>query len=133
MVCLAAGWPLRALAQTGKLPLIGFLGANNPSIQSRWTAAFVQRLHELGWIEGRTTEFVRLKVDVIVTHGTVNVVAAKRTTLVVPIVCAACGDPVGTNLVISLARPGGNVTGLSNETSDLAGQDSARGKPGRNA
>jgi putative ABC transport system substrate-binding protein len=129
------------LSQTGKLPVIGFLGANNPSIQSQWTTAFVQRLHELGWIEGRTiaieyrwaeghidrspqifAEFVRLKVDVIVTHGNSNVVAAKQTTSVIPIVSAAVADPVGANLVISLARPGGNVTGLSSETSDLAGK-----------
>jgi putative tryptophan/tyrosine transport system substrate-binding protein len=137
----AAGWPLRAWAQTGKLPTIGFLGANNPSIQSQWTAAFVQRLRELGWIEGRTVaieyrwaeghfdrspqmfaEFVRLKVDVIVTHGTANVVAAKQTTSVIPIVFAAVSDPVGTNLVVSLGRPGSNVTGLSNEAPDLAGK-----------
>jgi putative ABC transport system substrate-binding protein len=137
----AAGWPLTAWAQTGKLPTIGFLGANNPSIQSQWTAAFVQRLRELGWVEGRTVaieyrwaeghfdrspqifaEFVRLKVDVIVTHGTANVVAAKQTTSVIPIVFAAVSDPVGTNLVVSLGHPGGNATGLSNEASDLAGK-----------
>lgn len=126
IVCLggAAGWPLRAWAKTGKPPTIGFLGANNPSIQSQWTAAFVQRLRELGWIEGRTVgieyrwaeghfdrspqifaEFVRLKVDVIVTHGTANVVAAKQATSVIPIVFAAVSDPVGTNLVVSLGRP----------------------------
>jgi putative ABC transport system substrate-binding protein len=138
---VAAGWPLRAWAQTGKLPTIGFLGANNPSIQSQWTAAFVQRLRELGWIEGRTVgieyrwaeghfdrspqifaEFVRLKVDVIVTHGTANVVAAKQATSVIPIVFAAVSDPVGTNLVVSLGRPGSNATGLSNEAPDLAGK-----------
>ena|SRR5215475_143088 len=137
----AAGWPLTARAQTGKLPTIGFLGANNPSIQSGWTAAFVQRLRELGWIEGRTVaieyrwgegqvdrspdifaEFVRLKVDVIVTHGTANVAAAKKTTSVIPIVFTAVSDPVGTKLVASLGRPGGNVTGLSNEAPDLAGK-----------
>jgi putative tryptophan/tyrosine transport system substrate-binding protein len=137
----AVGWPLRAWAQTGKLPTIGFLGANNPSIQSQWTAAFVQRLHELSWVEGRTVaieyrwaeghfdrspqmlaDFVRLKVDVIVTHGTANVVAAKQTTFVIPIVFAAVSDPVGTNLVVSLGRPGGNITGLSNEAPDLAGK-----------
>ena len=127
--------------QPGRLPTIGFLGANNPSIQSRWTTAFVERLRELGWIEGRTVaieyrwgeghfdrtpqiiaEFVRLKVDVIVTHGTANVMAAKKTTSVIPIVFTAVSDPVGTNLVASLARPGGNVTGLSNEATDLAGK-----------
>jgi putative tryptophan/tyrosine transport system substrate-binding protein len=138
----AVAWPLVARAQQpGKLPTIGFLGANSPSVQSQWTAAFVQRLHELGWIEGRNVaieyrwaeghfdrspelaaEFVRLKVEVIVTHATANVVAAKQATLVIPIVFAAVPDPVGDNLVTSLARPGGNVTGLSNQAPDLAGK-----------
>src|SRR5712691_8351424 len=128
----AAGWPLAARAQqAGKLPTIGFLGANTASIDSHRTAAFVQRLRELGWIEGRTiaiearwaegrnersaeiaAEFVRLKVDVIVTYGTPPVIAAKQATTVIPIVFASAGDPVGTGLVASLARPGGNVTGL---------------------
>jgi putative tryptophan/tyrosine transport system substrate-binding protein len=138
----AAVWPVVARAQQpAKLPTIGFLGANSPSIQSQWTAAFVQRLRELGWIEGRTiaieyrwaegrldrspeiiAELVRLKVDVIVTHATANVVAAKQATSVIPIVFAAVPDPVGNNLVASLARPGGNVTGLSNQSTDLAGK-----------
>jgi putative ABC transport system substrate-binding protein len=123
------------------MPTIGFLGANTPSAQSQWTAAFVQRLHELGWIEGRTVaidyrwaearnersaeiaaEFVRLKVDVIVTSGTASPLAAKNATSVIPIVFAAAGDPVGNGLVASLARPGGNVTGLSNQRTDLAGK-----------
>ena len=131
----AAAWPLAARAQqAGKLPTIGFLGAATPSAQSQWVAAFVQRLRELGWIEGRTVaieyrwaegrterfaeiaaEFVRLKVDVIVTCGNRSVIAAKQATSVIPIVFAAAGDPVGTGLVASLARPGGNVTGLSNQ------------------
>jgi putative ABC transport system substrate-binding protein len=127
--------------QPGKLPTIGFLGGNTPSVQSQWTAAFVQRLRELGWIEGRNVaieyrwaegrfdrppeivaEFVRLKVDVIVTHATANVVAAKQATSVIPIVFAAVADPVGNNLVASLARPGGNVTGMSNQMADAAGK-----------
>jgi putative ABC transport system substrate-binding protein len=102
--------------------------------------AFVQRLRELGWTEGRTVaieyrwgegrnerfaelaaEFVRLKVDVIVTAGTANVIAAKQATSVIPIVFSA-GDPVGTGLIGSLARPGGNVTGLSTLATDLAGK-----------
>ena len=101
----------------------------------------MQRLRELGWIEGRTVaieyrwaegrnerfaeiaaEFVRLKVDVIVTYGTPPVIAAKQATSVIPIVFAVMGDPVGTGLVASLARPGGNVTGLSNQSTDLAGK-----------
>ena len=99
------------------------------------------RLRELGWIEGRTvaieyrwaegrneryaeiaSEFVRLKVDVIVTWGTAPVVAVKRATPVIPIVFTTAGDPVATGLVAGLARPGGNVTGLSNQTADLAGK-----------
>jgi putative ABC transport system substrate-binding protein len=127
--------------QPGKLPTIGYLGANTPSAESQRIAAFVQRLRELGWIEGRTiaievrwaegrnerfaeiaAEFVRLKVDVIVTAGTAAVVAAKQATSVIPIVFAVAGDPVGTGLVTSLARPGGNVTGLSLQAPDIAGK-----------
>jgi putative tryptophan/tyrosine transport system substrate-binding protein len=138
----AAAWPLAARAQqAGKLPTIGFLGAATPSAANQWVAAFVQRLRELGWIEGRTVsieyrwaegrserfaeiaaEFVRLKVDVIVTWGTASIVAAKQATSVIPIVFAAAGDPVGTGLVASLARPGGNVTGSSNQAADVAGK-----------
>ena len=138
----AVAWPLAAHAQQpAKLPTIGFLGANSPALQTGWTAAFVQRLRELGWIEGRNlaiqyrwaegrfdrspgiiAEFVRLKVDVIVTHGTANVVAAKQTTSVIPIIFAAVADPVGNNLVAALARPGGNVTGLSAQIPDVAGK-----------
>jgi putative tryptophan/tyrosine transport system substrate-binding protein len=137
-----AGFPISAPAQQpSKLPIIGFLGANTPSVQVRWTGAFVERLHELGWIEGRNVaveyrwaegrldrspeiieEFVRLKVDVIVTHGTANVRMAKQATSVIPIVFAAISDPVGDNLVASLSRPGGNITGLSNQAPDLAGK-----------
>jgi ABC-type uncharacterized transport system substrate-binding protein len=138
----AVAWPLAARAQQpARLPTIGFLGANTPSAQSQWTAAFERRLRELGWIEGHNVaieyrwaesrfgrspgiiaEFIRLKVDVIVTHGTVNVVAAKAATTVIPIVFAAVADPVGNNLVAGLARPGGNVTGLSAQIPDLAGK-----------
>jgi putative ABC transport system substrate-binding protein len=105
-----------------------------------WTAAFVQRLRELGWIEGRTVaiqyrwaegraerlaeiaaEFVRLKVDVIVTGGNAAV-AAKQASTVVPIVFALVDDPVGMGLVANLARPGGNITGLSMQQTELAGK-----------
>ena len=135
----AAAWPLAARAQqSGKLPTIGFLGAATPLSWSEWTAAFVQRLRELGWVDGRTVtieyrwaegrsdryteiavEFVRLKVDVIVTVGSA-VVAAKQVTSVIPIVFAVAVDPLGGGLVASLARPGGNVTGLSIQSADLA-------------
>ena len=137
----AVSWPLAAHAQqAGKLPTIGFLGAD-PSIESKRVAAFVQRLRELGWIDGRNlaieyrwaegrnerfaenaAELVRLKVDVIVTVATVPTLAAKQATAVIPIVFAASGDPVGTGLVASLARPGGNVTGLSTQTAETAGK-----------
>jgi putative ABC transport system substrate-binding protein len=135
----AVAWPLAARAQqSGKLPTIGFLGAATPLSWSEWTAAFVQRLRELGWVDGRTVtieyrwaegrsdryteiavEFVRLKVDVIVTVGSA-VVAAKQVTSVIPIVFAVAVDPLGGGLVASLARPGGNVTGLSIQSADLA-------------
>jgi putative tryptophan/tyrosine transport system substrate-binding protein len=138
----AATWPLAPRAQQpGKLPTIGFLGAGSSSYWSRWVPAFVARLLELGWIEGRTVaieyrwaegrnermaeiaaEFVRLKVDVIVTAGTPPVVAAKEATSVIPIVFAAVGNPVDTGLVASLARPSGNVTGLSTLAADLGGK-----------
>jgi putative ABC transport system substrate-binding protein len=139
LVGAAATWPLAARAQqSAKLPTIGFLGSTTPARQSQWTAAFVQQLRELGWIEGRTVaiqyrwaegqserfaeiaaEFVQLKVDVIVTVGAA-VGAAKQATAVIPIVFAVAGDPVGSGLVASLARPGGNVTGLSLQNTDLA-------------
>jgi putative tryptophan/tyrosine transport system substrate-binding protein len=138
----AAAQPFAARAQQpAKLPTIGFLGPNTSSLDSARVGAFVQRLRELGriegrnvaieyrWAEGRTerlsefaAEFVRLKVDVIVTSATPPVVAAKQATSVIPIVFAAVGDPVGTGLVTSLARPGGNVTGLSLQATDLAGK-----------
>jgi ABC-type uncharacterized transport system substrate-binding protein len=138
----AVSWPLAARAQQpGKLPTIGFMGPLSSSTMSQWTAAFAQRLRELGWIEGRTVaieyrwgegrserfpeivaEFVRLKVSVIVTGGTAAVIAAKQATSVIPIVFGSVADPVGTGLVASLARPGGNVTGLSNQSADLPGK-----------
>jgi putative ABC transport system substrate-binding protein len=132
-------WPLAARAQQ-KLPTVGFLGSTTPTAMSQWVAAFVRRLRELGWIEGRnvaieyrwahgrgerfaeiSAEFVRLKVDVIVTAGAPAIVA-KRTTSLIPIVFAVAADPVGSGLVSSLARPGANVTGLSLQFTDLAGK-----------
>jgi len=126
--------------QPGKLPTIGFLGAPTPSAWRSYVPAFVQRLNELGWTEGRTAtivyrwaegrperyteiaaEFVRLKVDIIVSSGTA-VVAAKQVTSVIPIVFAVATDPLSSGLVANLARPGGNVTGLSSLTSDLFGK-----------
>jgi putative ABC transport system substrate-binding protein len=138
----AATWPFAARAQQPtKLPTIGLLGQSTRSAASEWTAAFVQRLRELGWIEGRTiaveyrwaegreerfaeiaAEIVRLRVDVIVTSGTPQVLAVKQATSVIPIVFATAGDPIGTGVVASLARPGGNVTGLAMQTTDLVGK-----------
>jgi putative ABC transport system substrate-binding protein len=138
----AAVWPLAARAQqAGKLSIVGYMGSATPATQGQWAAAFAQRLRELGWIEGRTiaveyrwaegrteraveiaAEFVQRRVDVIVTSGTGIVLAAKQATSVIPIVFAAAGDPVGTGLVTSLARPGGNVTGLSLMSPDLLGK-----------
>jgi putative tryptophan/tyrosine transport system substrate-binding protein len=138
----AAAWPLAARAQQAvKLRTVGFSGQSTRSAESDLVAAFMQRLRELGWIEGRTitieyrwsegraerfvqiaAEFVRLKVDVIVTSGTPQVLATKQTTSVIPIVFARTGDPVANGLVASLARPGGNVTGLSSQGDDLAGK-----------
>ena len=138
----AAVWPLAAQAQqAGKLPTIGYLGATTAAAEKSRTDAFVQRLHELGWIERRTiaieyrwgegrderfaeiaAEFIRLKVDVILSTGTAAALVSKQTTTVIPIVFGLAGDPLGTGLVASLARPGGNVTGLSNQAADLAGK-----------
>ncbi len=138
----AACLPLVLRAQQpAKLPTVGILGAGTPSTYGQWVAVFTQHLRERGWIEGRNiaielrwaegknerfadiaAEFVRLNVDVIVTTGTAAVLAAKQATSVIPIVFTSAGDPVATGLVASLARPGGNVTGLSNQLPDLAGK-----------
>ena len=136
----AAAWPLAARAQSAKLPTIGFLGTASASSWGEWAAAFVGRLRELGWIEGRTVrieyrwadgcsecfagiaaELVRLKVDIIVTSGTA-VPATKGATSTIPIVFAVSVDPLGAGLVANLARPSGNVTGLSLQSPDLAGK-----------
>ena len=130
-------WPLAAHAQhLDKLATIGLLGI----VASSWsaeTAAFAERLSELGWIEGRTiaieyrwsegrpervaeiaAEFARQKVDIIVTYGGA-VATLKQATAVIPIVFAIAGDPVGSGFVESLARPGGNVTGMSLQQNDM--------------
>jgi ABC-type uncharacterized transport system substrate-binding protein len=132
--------PLAVRAQQSlKMPTIGFLGANTAAADSHRITAFVQRLRKLGWIEGRNVaievrwaegraerfaeiaaEFVRLKVDVIITSGQTPVLAAKQATSLIPIVFAAASDPVAVGLVASLARPGGNATGLSIQQLDTA-------------
>jgi putative tryptophan/tyrosine transport system substrate-binding protein len=127
--------------QSARLPTVGYLGSTSPVAETEWLSAFTQRLRELGWIEGRTVsierrfaegssaradeialDYVNRGVDIIVTGGTANVIAAKRVTSTIPIVFAVAGDPVGTGLVASLARPGGNATGLSVQAAELAGK-----------
>jgi ABC-type uncharacterized transport system substrate-binding protein len=119
--------------------MIGLLVSGTPASHGLWITGFVQRLRELGWIEGRTVaieyrwaegnnaryaeigaEFVQLKTSLIVTNGNAAIAALKQVTSVVPIVFAVAGDPVGTGLVGSLARPGGNVTGLSIQQTETA-------------
>jgi putative ABC transport system substrate-binding protein len=138
----AAGWPLAARAQQPtKMPTIGYLAALSEAADRPRRAAFVKRLSELGWTEGSNiridyrwadgivsnaaafaVEFVRSKVDVIVSNGDAYVLAVKRATETIPIVFASVGDPVGTGLVQSLARPGGNVTGLSLQLTETIGK-----------
>jgi hypothetical protein len=122
----ALAWPHAAHEQQpGKRPTIGFMG-NNPAFWRPYVAAFVERLGELGWVDGRTiaieyrwaegrpervaeiaADFVRLNVDVIVTYGDAVPVIKKATTII-PVVFALANNPVGGGLVASLARPGGN-------------------------
>ena len=135
----AAAWPLAARAQApGKLPTVGLLMPGTRALQGPWFDALVQRLNALGWIEGRTVaieyryadgrtelydeiaaELVRLKVDLIVTTGPAAQQVRKATS-VIPIVLPLTGDPVVVGLAASLARPGGNVTGLSTMQPELA-------------
>ena len=138
----AAACPFAARAQqTPGLPSIGSSSPMTASVENQRVAAFVQRLRQLGWVEGRTVaikvrwaeersertaeivaEFVGEKVDVIVAAGTASALAAEQGTSVVPIVLAGAGDPVSTGFVVRLARPGGDVAGLSLQQSDLAGK-----------
>jgi putative tryptophan/tyrosine transport system substrate-binding protein len=135
----AVAWPSAARAQVpSRQPTIGFLGVSTSSAWTHWTAAFVRRLSELGWTDGRNVqieyrwaegrverypdiaaEFVGRKVDVIVTAGTA-VPTLQRATSSIPIVFALASDPIGSGLVASLARPGGNVTGLSAQSNETA-------------
>ena len=135
-------WASAARAQrSGKLPTLGFLGGTTAAGSGATMAAFLRRLRELGWVEGRNiaveyrwtegraeatreflAEFVRLKVDVIYTIGNADALEAKRATSDIPIVAALAGEPLRTGLVASLARPGGNVTGLSSQQAEVAGK-----------
>jgi hypothetical protein len=135
----AAAWPGAAHAQPVKLQTIGFVSSGSPSTQGQLVARFAQRLREFGWIDGRTVaieyrwteggnerateaaaEFVRRNVDIIVTVGTPATAAAKHATSFIPIVCLVVGDPVGSGFVASLSRPGGNISGVSNQAADIA-------------
>jgi putative tryptophan/tyrosine transport system substrate-binding protein len=134
----AASWSVATLAQPSKLLTIGYMGGSTPAATSSWMAAFMQRLRELGWIEGSNiaivdrwaegrpdrnaeiaADFVKLNVNVILAHGTGETTAAKKATATIPIVFAMAGDPVGSGLVSSLSRPGGNVTGMSVQAPDV--------------
>jgi putative tryptophan/tyrosine transport system substrate-binding protein len=137
-----AAWPCAAEALlSGRIPTIAYLGPSTPALDSYRLPAFMQRLRELGWIQGRTlaieyrwaegrddhlaqiaAEFVRRRVDVIVTSATPPSLAMKRATSTIPIVFVTVGDPVGTGLVASLARPSGNITGLWQEETYAAGK-----------
>ena len=134
----AAVWPLAARAQQA-MPLVGILSPGTTSSDGPRISALVQRLRELGWAEGRTVALdsrsaegrsardaavtaacVRHQAEVIVTAGTPTVLAAKQVTSSIPIVFMSAANPVGNGLVASLARPGGNVTGLSDQVADLS-------------
>jgi putative ABC transport system substrate-binding protein len=137
----AVAWPLATRAQKLRLPTIGYLGSTTAAAEKPRTDAFVQRLGELGWTDGRTVaieyrwaesrterfpeiaaDLVKLRVDIIVPTSTAAALACKQATGVVPIVFPLSGDPLATGLVVSLARPGGNITGLSNQAADVAGK-----------
>ena len=135
----AVAWPSATRAEQPPIPVIGLLGSSAALAQSEWTAAFLQRLRELGWSDGRNiiidyrwgeghperfseiaAEFVQRKVTLILTHNTPPTLAAKQATSTIPIVFATAGDPLGAGIVASLTRPGGNITGLSSRTPDAA-------------
>jgi putative ABC transport system substrate-binding protein len=136
----AAAWPVTARAQS-KIPRIGFLGNSTAALEANLLDAFREGLRELGYEEGRNiiieyrwadgkydhfpvlvAELIAAKVDAIVTAGTPAALAVKNATTTVPLVMVAVGDPIGTGLVPSLARPGGNLTGLSSIAPDLEGK-----------
>jgi putative ABC transport system substrate-binding protein len=139
---VAIAWPWTGYAQQpAKTRTIGLLGASSAETAGPWIASFVKRLGELGWIEGKNViieyrwaearseryneiaaELAGQNVDVIVTWASAPVLAAKHTTTTIPIVFAAQMDPVGAGVVASLARPGGNITGMSIQQTDTAGK-----------
>jgi ABC-type uncharacterized transport system substrate-binding protein len=127
--------------QSAKVPRIGLLSPFSPSSTALWHQAFLQGLRDLGWIEGKNisieyryaegrsdrlpdlaADLVRLKVNIIVASVNTDALVAKKATRIIPIVMASAGDPVATGLVESLARPGGNITGLSQMAPEMAGK-----------
>jgi putative ABC transport system substrate-binding protein len=144
----AAAWPLAARAQQpGRLPTIGYLGNSTRAVHGQWITVWLARLRELGWIDGRNlaieyrfaearterfaeiaAEFVRLDVDVIFTANVPPAFAAKQATAIIPIVFTAVADPVGNGIVASLARPGGNATGIAGDATDAAAKRVMIGK-----
>jgi putative tryptophan/tyrosine transport system substrate-binding protein len=134
-------WPLGTRAQPGKVFRIGYLGTSLPSLEKPFIDAFLEKLRELGYVEGETividyrwaegqddrlpnlaAELVRTKPNVIVTTGTPGTLAAKRSTSSIPIVFASSGNPINAGLVSSLARPSGNVTGFTVSGPELEGR-----------
>jgi putative ABC transport system substrate-binding protein len=145
LIALGAGMftPVASLAQqvATRIPRVGFLGNSTAVLESNLIGPFREGLRDLGYVEGQNifieyrwaegkyerfpqliAELLALKVDVIVTAGTPAALAVKRATATVPVVMVAVGDPVGTGLVASLARPGGNLTGLTSIAPDLEGK-----------
>jgi putative tryptophan/tyrosine transport system substrate-binding protein len=141
VVALLAVAVIAEAQQPKKVPRIGLLSPFSPAATALWHEAFRQGLQALGWVEGKhltieyryadgqndrlsdlAADLVRLQVDIIVTAVTPDALAAKNATKAIPIVMAAAGDPVASGLVENLARPGGNITGLSQMNPDLAGK-----------
>jgi ABC-type uncharacterized transport system substrate-binding protein len=141
VVALLAVAVIAEAQQPARIPRIGILVAASASFNLPRVEAFRQRLRELGYVEGKNivieyryaegkldrlpdlvAELVQLKVDVIVTAGGTATLAAKKAGVTMPIVFGNVGDPVGTGIVSSLARPGGNITGLSMMAPDLDGK-----------
>jgi ABC-type uncharacterized transport system substrate-binding protein len=138
----AAAWPLAARAQqAGRIPRVGFLGNSTAALEANLVGPFREGLREHGYEEGRNialefrwaegkyerfpalvAELIAANVDVLVTAGTPATLAVKNATTTLPLVMIAVGDPVGTGIIPSLARPGGNITGLSSIAPDLEGK-----------
>ena len=140
LAAAAVGWPLVAVAKPGKMPIIGVLTVESPGADRFWRL-FQEAMRDLGYIERQTVkyefrtdegqagrlpelaaELVRLKVDLIVASFTPAARAAKQATNEIPIVMVGVGNPVETGLVQSLARPGGNITGMAGMAAELAGK-----------